>query len=141
MVQQVLNQIVEDLLVIVKKLLVLEMIVDKSLEMIKDESLEMIKDESLDIIVDETLKLDEILSRLIDVGVNFKRILYTVSQAALIRSRYRASQSIQHGHKLDSLESRKSPTKSCMMLAQEGFHRHCEILESYHSDYSGLSQG
>ncbi|GJS05360.1 hypothetical protein Tco_0321868 [Tanacetum coccineum] len=45
-----LNQ-AEDMLVIVKKLLVLEMIVDESLEMIEDESLEMI--------VDETLKLDD----------------------------------------------------------------------------------
>ncbi|GJX98109.1 hypothetical protein Tco_0355128 [Tanacetum coccineum] len=56
---QVLNQIVEDLVVIVKKLLVLEMIVDESLEMIKDESLKMIEDESLDMIMDETLKLHE----------------------------------------------------------------------------------
>ncbi|GJR87170.1 hypothetical protein Tco_0211181 [Tanacetum coccineum] len=47
----VLNQIVEDLLVIVKKSLVLEMTVDESLEMIKDESVEMI--------VDEILKLDD----------------------------------------------------------------------------------
>ncbi|GKA90541.1 hypothetical protein Tco_0812411 [Tanacetum coccineum] len=69
MVQQVLNQIIGDLLVIVNKLLVLEMIVDESLEMIEDESLMMIKDESLDMIVDETLKLDEILSRLSDVVV------------------------------------------------------------------------
>ncbi|GJS41124.1 hypothetical protein Tco_0566167 [Tanacetum coccineum] len=61
MVQQVLNQLVEDLLVIIKKLLVLEMIVDESLEMIEDESLDLIKD--------ETLKLDEILSRLSDVVV------------------------------------------------------------------------
>ncbi|GKF97875.1 hypothetical protein Tco_0293696, partial [Tanacetum coccineum] len=44
-------QLVEDMLMIVKKMLVLEMIVD--------ESLEMIEDESLDMIVDETLKLDE----------------------------------------------------------------------------------
>ncbi|GJR62861.1 hypothetical protein Tco_1505023 [Tanacetum coccineum] len=51
MVQQALNQIREDLLMTVKKQLVLEMIVD--------ESLEMIEDESLDMIVDETLKLDE----------------------------------------------------------------------------------
>nr|GFC20444.1 hypothetical protein [Tanacetum cinerariifolium] len=57
MVQQVLNQIIKDLLVIVKKLLMLEMIVDESLEMIKDESHEMIEDESLNIIVDETLDM------------------------------------------------------------------------------------
>ncbi|GKD87114.1 hypothetical protein Tco_1358268 [Tanacetum coccineum] len=69
MIQQDLNQIVEDLLVIIKKLLVLEMIVDESLKMVEDESLEIIEDESLDMIVDETLKLDEILSRLSDVVV------------------------------------------------------------------------
>ncbi|GJX46920.1 hypothetical protein Tco_0272110 [Tanacetum coccineum] len=70
MIQQDLNQIVEDMLVIIKKLLVLEMIVGESLKMIEDESLEIIEDESLDMIVDETLKLDEILSRLSDVVVN-----------------------------------------------------------------------
>ncbi|GJV49408.1 hypothetical protein Tco_1439620 [Tanacetum coccineum] len=69
MVQQGLNQLVEDMLVIVKKLSMIEMIVDESLEIIEDESLEMIKDESLEMIVDETLKLDEILSRLSDVVV------------------------------------------------------------------------
>ncbi|GKD93173.1 hypothetical protein Tco_1373010 [Tanacetum coccineum] len=66
-VQQALNQIIESLLVIVKKLLVLELIVDESLEMIEDESLEMIEDESfemiedesLDMIMDESLKLDD----------------------------------------------------------------------------------
>ncbi|GJS58988.1 hypothetical protein Tco_0653772 [Tanacetum coccineum] len=51
MIQQGLSQIVYDLLMIVKKQLVLEMIVDGSLEMIEDESLEMI--------IDETLKLDD----------------------------------------------------------------------------------
>ncbi|GJU94911.1 hypothetical protein Tco_1319667 [Tanacetum coccineum] len=69
MVQQVLNQIIGDLMVIVKKLLVLEMIVNESLEMIEDELLVMVEYESLDMIVDETLKLDEILSRLSDVAV------------------------------------------------------------------------
>nr|GEU89151.1 hypothetical protein [Tanacetum cinerariifolium] len=66
MIHQALNQIREDLLVTVKKHLVLEMIVDgllmiedESLEMLVDESLEMIEDESLDIIINETLKLDK----------------------------------------------------------------------------------
>ncbi|GJZ29996.1 hypothetical protein Tco_0575043 [Tanacetum coccineum] len=55
-----------DLLLIVEKQLMLEMLVDESLKMIVDESLEMIVDESLMVedkslekLVDETLKLDE----------------------------------------------------------------------------------
>nr|GEV45643.1 hypothetical protein [Tanacetum cinerariifolium] len=56
----------QDLLMIVKKQLVLEIFVDESLEMIMDESLDMVVDESLMVedkslkkLVDETLKLDE----------------------------------------------------------------------------------
>ncbi|GJS19768.1 hypothetical protein Tco_0448400 [Tanacetum coccineum] len=74
MVQQGMNQIVENMLMIVEKQLVFEMIVDESLmiedeslEMLVDESLEMIEDESLDMTVDETLMIeDESLEMLMD---------------------------------------------------------------------------
>ncbi|GJR17245.1 hypothetical protein Tco_0965772 [Tanacetum coccineum] len=49
----------QDLLMIVEKQLVLEMLVDESLEMIVDESLDVIEDESLEKLVDEALKRDE----------------------------------------------------------------------------------
>ncbi|GKE06367.1 hypothetical protein Tco_1398385, partial [Tanacetum coccineum] len=54
-VQQAPNQIGEDLLVIVEKHLVLEMIVDESLEMLVDDSIEMIEDESLDMTVNSII--------------------------------------------------------------------------------------
>nr|GEZ05195.1 hypothetical protein [Tanacetum cinerariifolium] len=57
---------IRDLLMIVKKQLVLEMFVDESLEMIMDESFDMVVDESLMVedkslekLVDEKMKLDE----------------------------------------------------------------------------------
>ncbi|GJV36311.1 putative reverse transcriptase domain-containing protein [Tanacetum coccineum] len=66
---------IKDLVMIVKKQLVLEMLVDESLEMIVDESLDMIVDESLvmivdesfDMIVDESLMIeDKSLVKLVD---------------------------------------------------------------------------
>ncbi|GJY01143.1 hypothetical protein Tco_0359295, partial [Tanacetum coccineum] len=56
-----------DLLMIVEKQLVLEMLVDESLEMIVDESLDMIEDEALDMIVDDSLMVeDKSLEKLVD---------------------------------------------------------------------------
>ncbi|GJW81491.1 hypothetical protein Tco_0145466 [Tanacetum coccineum] len=67
MVQQGLNQLVKDLLMIVEKQWVLEMLVDESLDMIVDESLDMIVDESLNMIVDESLMVeDKSLVKLMD---------------------------------------------------------------------------
>ncbi|GJX05997.1 hypothetical protein Tco_0193929 [Tanacetum coccineum] len=59
MVQQGLSPIVYDMLMIVKKQLVLEMLIDESLEMIVNESLDVIDDESLDIIMDESLMVED----------------------------------------------------------------------------------
>nr|GEV82129.1 hypothetical protein [Tanacetum cinerariifolium] len=65
---RMMGNLKQDLLMIVKKQLVLKMLVDESLEMIVDESLDMIEDESLEMIVDESLDMieDESVDMIVD---------------------------------------------------------------------------